>query len=67
MKNFGHPTPKRTTVMSNSTLIRALATDKLDTSKPNGLKTSQKYKNRAGEDRWKGTRELKETQPLANK
>lgn len=66
MKNFGHPTPKRTTVLSNSSSIGALATDKLDKSKPTLLQTTQKYKNRAGQERWHGTRELKETQPLAH-
>ena len=61
MQLWGHPTPKRTTLLSSSKLIHKLQTGKLIPRKAS-IKTSHKYFNAKGEQRFRGSKELRSTQ-----
>lgn len=64
MKRYGHATPKRTTLLGNTGGLVKLLTGKLHRSEPSQVKTSCKYTSKKGHARWKGSPELKSTQPL---
>ena len=67
MSSYKHPTPKRTTVVSNSPHIGHLATPERNVVNPKGIKTTRRYRDAAGKQRWQGTKELKNTQSLGSK
>ena len=67
MSCYNHPTPKRTSIVSNSPQIGHLATPKRNVFNPKGIKTTRRYKDAKGKDRWQGTKELKGTQKLSSK
>ena len=66
MAHFGHPTSKRTLLVSNSREIAGLQMGKLHKSqKPaDAPKTAVKYIDGKGVERYKGTDQLKCTQSL---
>ena len=67
MSNYNHPTPKRTTVVSNSLRIKALSTPKmLPISNPDGVETTRRYRDSSGKQRWQGSKDLKGTQNLTS-
>lgn len=65
MKKFGHPTPKRTKVFSNSPQIHILDTGKMNrTALSADVQTTRRYVSKDGKERFAGTKELKSTQFL---
>lgn len=65
MQIYGGTSPKRTLLVSNSPKIEALRTGKLIRSKyKSKVSTATKYRDSQGVLRYKGTKELKSTQPL---
>ena len=64
MMMFGAPTPKRCYAYSNSRVIRRL--DRGYKRMKAKVKTCEKYKDRAGKVRYKGTRELRSTEQLVS-
>lgn len=65
MQLWGHPTPKRTSLLSNSCQLHTLQTGKLVRGKPL-LQTCRKYTDSAGVVRFQGTSALKSTQLLVH-
>ena len=67
MRAFGHPTPKRSVVYSNSALIGSLHTGKMtrEDLKPE-FGTTRRYVNREGKQRFPGNARLKSTQSSGN-
>ena len=65
MANFGSPTAKRTILVSTSKSIQVLGQGKLYRDpKGQAFKTAEKYVDRSGAVRYKGTNMLKSTQIL---
>lgn len=68
MRAFLHPTPKRTVLYSNTTWIstlsfaRKMKKAELDTA----VKTTDKYVDSNGKERFKGNANLRSTQPPAH-
>lgn len=67
MRALGHPTPKRSIVLSNSTWISELSfASRMRAAKlKSELKTTDKYTSKAGVKRFKGNKNLKGTQLFA--
>lgn len=65
MCHWGHPTAKRTLLVSNSEQIARLDKGKLDKSKREAtFKTATTYEDKQGKKRFKGTAALRSTQTL---
>ena len=64
MMHWGSPSPKRTCLWANSYEIRRFNRGRLSRARMamKTVKTSIKYKDRAGRQRWKGSPELRQTQ-----
>lgn len=62
MRAFGSPTPKRTTLWSNSSGIRYFCTSKKARGKSKGPKLADTYIDKAGKKRYKGNGNLRKSQ-----
>ena len=62
MQHFGHPTPKRTALVSNTERLKDFQTGKLTRSAPASLKTTVVYQDKYGKQRFKGGPDLRSTQ-----
>ena len=62
MAHFGSPTPKRTTVMSNSKFVGMLHMGPFSRSKCKKSSTTRQYRDRQGRKRFVGTSKLKASQ-----
>jgi len=65
MGHYNHPTPKKTTLVSNSEQIAVLGKGKMSKSqKRTDFKTAVTYLDSKGRKRYKGTPQLRSTQNL---